>query len=163
MLFCHISHFDLLKTCLVILFGFQARLDEYPRQMRRDISVIVNRARGEGVDKIIKLKKRYGCTKDNDGLALTQLKVRKVFMCRQLKRAEVLKMICELYHFHTCYLKKEDVHELKLENSRLTALLCKLKALRCWRKVVDQEKLHRQLLQTKQVSSRMKKYSAIRN
>lgn len=68
-----------------------------------------------------------------------------------------------MYHFHTCYLKKEEVHELKLENSRLTALLCKLKALRCWRQVVDQEKLHRQLLQTKQVSSRMKKYSAIRN
>uniref|UniRef100_A0A3Q0RLX4 Coiled-coil domain containing 162 n=1 Tax=Amphilophus citrinellus TaxID=61819 RepID=A0A3Q0RLX4_AMPCI len=80
--------------------------------------------RGEGVDKIIKLKKTYGCTKDNDGLNLTQLK-------------------------------------LNLENSRLTALLCKLRALRRWRQVVDQEKLHRQLLQTKQVSSRMKQYSAV--
>ncbi|XP_025756859.1 uncharacterized protein si:ch73-242m19.1 isoform X3 [Oreochromis niloticus] len=105
----------LFSTCIQL----KARLDEYPRQMERDVSVMVNRARGEGVDKIIKLKKRYGCTKDDDGLTLTQL-------------------------------KKEEVHELKLENSRLTALLCKLKALRCWRQVVDQEKLHRQLLQTKQ-------------
>lgn len=70
-------------------FGFQARLDEYPRQMERDVSVMVNRARGEGVDKIIKLKKRYGCTKDNDGLTLTQLKVQKVFMCRQLKSRSI--------------------------------------------------------------------------
>ncbi|KAL3968597.1 granzyme K [Sarotherodon galilaeus] len=105
----------LFSTCIQL----KARLDEYPRQMERDVSVMVNRARGEGVDKIIKLKKRYGCTKDDDGLTLTQL-------------------------------KKDEVHELKLENSRLTALLCKLKALRRWRQVVDQEKLHRQLLQTKQ-------------
>lgn len=47
--------------------------------MERDIRVTVNRVRGEGVDKIIKLKKMYGCTKDNDGLRLTQLKVHKVF------------------------------------------------------------------------------------
>ncbi|XP_030575513.1 coiled-coil domain-containing protein 162 [Archocentrus centrarchus] len=105
----------LFSTCIQL----KARLDEYPRQMERDMSVMVNRVRGEGVDKIIKLKKTYGCTKDNDGLNLTQL-------------------------------KKEEVHELNLENSRLTALLCKLRALRRWRQVVDQEKLHRQLLQTKQ-------------
>ncbi|XP_051252376.1 uncharacterized protein si:ch73-242m19.1 isoform X2 [Dicentrarchus labrax] len=97
----------------------KARLDEHHRQMEQDVSEMVNRIRGEGVDRIIKLKKMYSCTKDNDGLTVTQL-------------------------------KKEEVHELHLENSRLTSLLCKLKALSSWRQLVDQEKLHRQLLQTQQ-------------
>ncbi len=43
--------------------------------MEQDVSEMVNRTRGEGVDRMIKLKKKYGCTKDNDGLTLTQLKV----------------------------------------------------------------------------------------
>ncbi|XP_044023592.1 uncharacterized protein si:ch73-242m19.1 isoform X2 [Siniperca chuatsi] len=101
------------STCIQLT----AKLDEHHRQMEQNVSEMVNRIRGEGVDRIIKLKKKYGCTKDNDGL--TQL-------------------------------KKEEVHELNLENSRLTALLCKLKALSRWRQLVDQEKLHRQLLQTQQ-------------
>ncbi|XP_067336381.1 uncharacterized protein si:ch73-242m19.1 isoform X1 [Channa argus] len=52
-------------------------------------------------------------------------------------------------------LKKKDL-ELNQENSPLTALLCKLKALNRWKQVVDQEKLHRQLIQTQQreISSR---------
>lgn len=43
--------------------------------MEQDVSEMVNRTRGEGVDRIIKLKKKYGCTKDNDGLTLRRLKV----------------------------------------------------------------------------------------
>ncbi|XP_047466605.1 uncharacterized protein si:ch73-242m19.1 [Mugil cephalus] len=97
----------------------KAKLDEYRRQMDQDVSVMVNRVRREGVDRIIRLKKKYGCTRDDDGLRLTQL-------------------------------KREEVHELSLENSRLTSLLCKLRALRRWRQVVDQEKLHRELLRTQQ-------------
>ncbi|KAG7510523.1 hypothetical protein JOB18_024247 [Solea senegalensis] len=46
--------------------------------------------------------------------------------------------------------KKEEVQDLSLENSQLTSLLCKLKALSRWRQVVEQEKLHRRLLQTQQ-------------
>eukprot|EP00064_Thunnus_orientalis_P010332 superscaffoldBa00001395_g10358 len=105
----------------------EAGLDEYQRQMEQDVSVMVNSIRREGVDRIIKLrKKKHGSTKDNDDLTLTQL-------------------------------KKEEVQELNLENSRLTALLCKLKALSCWRQAVDEGKLHRQLLQTQQreISSRI--------
>ncbi|XP_036928246.1 uncharacterized protein si:ch73-242m19.1 isoform X2 [Acanthopagrus latus] len=105
----------LFSTCIQL----KARLDQYRRQMEQDVSEMVNRVRGEGVDRIIKLKKTYGCTTDNDGLTLTQV-------------------------------KKEEVHELQLENRRLAALLCKLKALSSWRRLVDQEKLHRQLLQTQQ-------------
>ncbi|TKS86998.1 Coiled-coil domain-containing protein 162 [Collichthys lucidus] len=105
----------LVSTCIQL----KARLDEHSRQMEQDVSEMVNRTRGEGVDRIIKLKKKYGCTKDNDGLTLT-------------------------------WLKKEEVHELQQENSRLTALLCKLRAVSSWRRLVDQEKLHRQLLQTQQ-------------
>lgn len=59
------------------------------------------------------------------------------------------------------FFKREEVHELNLENSWLTTLLCKLRALRRWKQVVDQEKLHRQLLQSKQVSGRMKQCTAI--
>lgn len=58
------------------MFAPQARLDEYRRQMEQDVSERVNRVRGEGVDRIIKLKKTYGCTRDDDGLTLTQVKVR---------------------------------------------------------------------------------------
>ncbi|XP_054470264.1 coiled-coil domain-containing protein 162-like [Anoplopoma fimbria] len=105
----------LFSTCIQL----KAKLDEYHRQMEQDVGEIVSRVRREGVDRFIKLKKKYGCTKDNDGLTLTQL-------------------------------KKEEVHELSLENSRLTALLCKQKAVSCWRQAADQEKLHRQLLQTQQ-------------
>ncbi|XP_070834995.1 coiled-coil domain-containing protein 162-like isoform X2 [Chaetodon trifascialis] len=111
----------LFSTCIQLKAG----LDEYRRQMEQDVSEMVNRVRGEGVDRIIKLKKKYGCSEDDDALAVTQL-------------------------------KKEEVHELQLENSRLAALLCKLKALSSWRRLADQEKLHRQLRQTQQreISSR---------
>ncbi|XP_047193536.1 uncharacterized protein si:ch73-242m19.1 isoform X3 [Scophthalmus maximus] len=105
----------LFSTCIQL----KARLDEHRRQTQQDVSEMVNRTRREGVDRIMKLKEKYGCTTDDDGLALTQS-------------------------------KKEEVHELSLENSRLTALLGKLKALRRWRQVVDEETLHRRLLQTQQ-------------
>ncbi|XP_047197601.1 coiled-coil domain-containing protein 162 isoform X2 [Hippoglossus stenolepis] len=104
----------LFSTCLQL----KVRLDERRWQVEQDVSVMVNRIRAEGVDRIIKLKKKCGCTTDNDGLAHTQL--------------------------------KEEVHELSLENSQLTALLCKLTALSRWRQVVEQGKLHRRLLQTQQ-------------
>ncbi|XP_071354884.1 uncharacterized protein [Trachinotus anak] len=106
---------QLFSTCIQLKAG----LDEHQQQMEQDVSVTVNRIRAEGVDRILKLRKKNGSTKDDDELVLTQL-------------------------------KKEEVDELKLENSRLTALLCKLKALSRWRQVVDQEKLHRRLLHTQQ-------------
>lgn len=58
--------------------------------MEQDVSELVNRIRGEGVDGIIKLKRKYGCTKDNDGLILTQSKVQqsrkgKSFRCIMCK------------------------------------------------------------------------------
>lgn len=43
--------------------------------MEQDVSVMVNRVRAEGVDRILGLKKKYGCTRENEGLRLTQLKV----------------------------------------------------------------------------------------
>ncbi|XP_053290812.1 coiled-coil domain-containing protein 162 [Pleuronectes platessa] len=111
----------LFSTCLQL----KVRLDERRWQVEQDVSVMVNRIRAEGVDRIIKLKKKCGCTTGNEGLALTQS-------------------------------KKEEVHELSLENSQLTALLCKVMVLSRWRQVVDQGKLHRRLLQTQQseISSR---------
>lgn len=54
---------------------YQARLEESQWQMEQDVSEMVNEARGEGVDRMMRLKKRYGCTKDNHELAVTQLKV----------------------------------------------------------------------------------------
>lgn len=55
------------------------------------------------------------------------------------------------------FCQKEEVHKLHTENSWLTALLCKLKTLSCWRQLVDQGKLPLQLLQAQQVSSRTQK------
>ncbi|XP_034419431.1 uncharacterized protein si:ch73-242m19.1 [Cyclopterus lumpus] len=103
----------LFSTCIQL----KAWLDEYRRRMQQDVSEMVNRVRGEGVDRILKLRKKHGCTKDGDGLA---------------------------------QLKKEEVHELRRENSRLAALLCQQKALSRWRQAVDHEKLRRQLLETQQ-------------
>ncbi|XP_029973332.1 coiled-coil domain-containing protein 162-like [Salarias fasciatus] len=106
----------LFSTCIQL----QARLDGFRQQMELDVSEMVSRVRGEGVDKIIQLKNKYGCRRDDDGLLLTQL-------------------------------KKEEVHELKLEISRLSALLCKQKAVSRWRKAVELQKLHRELLQSRQL------------
>lgn len=50
--------------------------------------------------------------------------------------------------------QKEEVHELGLENSRLASLLCKLKAASRWKQLVEQGKLHRQLLQAQQVGTK---------
>ncbi|XP_072221575.1 coiled-coil domain-containing protein 162 [Leuresthes tenuis] len=97
----------------------KARLDENQQQMEQDVSEMVNRIRGEGVERIVKLKKKRGCTTENDGLVLTRLKM-------------------------------GDIHELNLENSRLTSLLCKVRALSRWRRVVQQEKLQKQLIQAQQ-------------
>ncbi|XP_060918900.1 coiled-coil domain-containing protein 162 [Labrus mixtus] len=105
----------LCSTCIQL----QGRLDEQRLQMKLDVSEMVSRIRGEGADRMIKLKKKYGCTKDNDGLKLTKS-------------------------------QKEEVDELQQENRRLSVLICKLKTLSRWRKLVDQEKLHRQLLQAQQ-------------
>lgn len=53
--------------------------------MEQDVSVMVNSIRREGVDRIIKLrKKKHGSTKDNDDLTLTQLKVQKGRLCKNL-------------------------------------------------------------------------------
>ncbi|CAK6966026.1 uncharacterized protein si:ch73-242m19.1 [Scomber scombrus] len=106
---------QLFSTCIQL----KAELDEQQRKMEHDVSVMVNTVRRGGMDRIIRLRKKNGCNKDNDELELKQL-------------------------------KKEEVHELNLENIRLTALLCKLKALSRWRQTVDEGKLHRQLLQTQQ-------------
>lgn len=53
----------------------QSRLDENQQQMEQDVSVTLNKVRAEAVEKIMKLKKKYGCTNDDDDLTLTQLKV----------------------------------------------------------------------------------------
>ncbi|XP_034531399.1 coiled-coil domain-containing protein 162 [Notolabrus celidotus] len=106
----------LCSTCIQLKGG----LDEQRLQMEQDVSEMVNRTRGEGVERMIKLKRKYGCTKDDHGLTLTKS-------------------------------QKEEVHELQQENRRLSALLCKLKTVRRWRQLVEQEKLHRQLLQSQQM------------
>ncbi|XP_074547863.1 uncharacterized protein LOC141806315 isoform X3 [Halichoeres trimaculatus] len=107
----------LCSTCIQL----KGRLDEQRLQMEQDVSEMVNRIRGEGVERMMKLKKKYSCTKDDDGLITTKLQV-----------------------------QKEEVHELQQENRRLSALLCRLKTLQRWRQLVEQEKLHRQLLQAQQ-------------
>ncbi|KAJ7990800.1 hypothetical protein DPEC_G00290670 [Dallia pectoralis] len=97
----------------------KARLDEYHVSMFRDANELVSQARREGVDSIIKLKKRFASTKDNGALMTTQL-------------------------------KKQELHDLSMENSRLTGLLCKVKALAQWRLVSRQGKLVRELLHSQQ-------------
>lgn len=51
--------------------------------------------------------------------------------------------------------QEEKIHDLYLENTQLTSLLCKLKGLSSWKQLVKQEKVQEQLLQAQQVSSRM--------
>ncbi|KAA8581911.1 coiled-coil domain-containing protein 162 [Etheostoma spectabile] len=60
----------LFSTCIQL----KARLDRNQWQMEQDVSEMVSRTRSEGVERIVKLKKKYGCTNDSDGLALTQSK-----------------------------------------------------------------------------------------
>lgn len=44
--------------------------------MDQDVRQLVSKVRREGVDNIIKLKRKFGSTKDDDALVLTQSKVR---------------------------------------------------------------------------------------
>uniref|UniRef100_A0A3P8YUZ1 Coiled-coil domain containing 162 n=1 Tax=Esox lucius TaxID=8010 RepID=A0A3P8YUZ1_ESOLU len=63
---------QLFSTCIQL----KARLEEYHAKMYRDVTQLVSQVRTEGVDNIIKLKKKFGSTKDNDALLTTQSKVR---------------------------------------------------------------------------------------
>ncbi|XP_068195776.1 coiled-coil domain-containing protein 162-like [Antennarius striatus] len=101
-------------TCIQL----KARLDECRLQMEEDVIAAVNRARSEGVDRFLQLKKKYGCSTDSEP-PLAQF-------------------------------KREELQELQQENRQLTALVQKLKALNGWRRLVDQEKLQRRLLQSQQ-------------
>ncbi|TNN78252.1 hypothetical protein EYF80_011492 [Liparis tanakae] len=101
-----------------------AQLDQYRRRMQQDVSEMVTRVRVEGVARIMKLRKKLGSTDDGGVLA-------------QLKKGEED--------------EEEEVHALRRENRRLSALLCQQKALSRWRQAVDHEKIHRQLLETQQV------------
>lgn len=55
----------------------QAQLEESQRQVEQDVSEMVNKTRGHAVDRIMKLKKRYGCAKDEQQLAVTLSEVRR--------------------------------------------------------------------------------------
>ncbi|XP_034153387.1 coiled-coil domain-containing protein 162-like isoform X2 [Esox lucius] len=61
---------QLFSTCIQL----KARLEEYHAKMYRDVTQLVSQVRTEGVDNIIKLKKKFGSTKDNDALLTTQSK-----------------------------------------------------------------------------------------
>lgn len=110
------------------------------------MSEMVNKTRGDAVEKIVKLKKRYGCAKDDQQLAATLSEVRRRRSRLKGTRSNHLTL------FHLLH-QKEEVHELRLENSRLASLLCKLKAVSRWKQLVEQGKLHRQLLQAQQVAT----------
>lgn len=43
--------------------------------MDQEVSELVSRVRNEGVQSIVKLKRKYGSTRDDHALALTQSKV----------------------------------------------------------------------------------------
>lgn len=58
----------LFATCIQL----KAQLDQYRRRMQQDVSEMVTRVRVEGVDRIMKLRKKLGSTDDGD--ALVQLK-----------------------------------------------------------------------------------------
>lgn len=106
----------LLSNCVQL----QAALDEQRSQMEGDVTARVSRARSEAVDKMMKTRDKYSCSKDQNPEPTLELS------------------------------QKEDIDELKQENSRLMALLRKRTALSGWRQVVDQSKVHRRLLQTQQ-------------
>ncbi|KAL0969797.1 hypothetical protein UPYG_G00232430 [Umbra pygmaea] len=106
---------QLFTTCIQL----KAKLDEYQVRMECDFKELVSKVRREGADKMIKLKKKFSSTKDNDTFFTTQS-------------------------------KKQELHDLSMENSQLTGLLCKMKVLGHWKKVVGQGKLHRKLLNSQQ-------------
>lgn len=124
----------------------QAQLEESQRRVEQDVSEMVNKTRGDAVDRIMKLKKRYGCTKDDQQLAVSLSEV-------HIQRSCLKGMWPNHLMFHLLCQKKE-VHELCLENSRLASLLCKLKAVSRWKQLVKQGKLHRQLLKAQQVKTK---------
>ncbi|XP_042565686.1 uncharacterized protein si:ch73-242m19.1 isoform X2 [Clupea harengus] len=68
----HRQHYDalvrhLFTTCLQL----KSRLDGYHQKMEEDVLQMVSRARREGVDRISRLQKKYGTSKDPQDLAET--------------------------------------------------------------------------------------------
>ncbi|RXM28684.1 Coiled-coil domain-containing protein 162 [Acipenser ruthenus] len=59
---------ELVRSMFVACYHLQVKLDEYHVRMNQDVSDLVTEVRREGVENIIKLKKKYGSTKDDEAL-----------------------------------------------------------------------------------------------
>ncbi|MGH0156902.1 UNVERIFIED_CONTAM: hypothetical protein FKN15_076171 [Acipenser sinensis] len=59
---------ELVRSMFVACYHLQVKLDEYHVRMNQDVSDLVSEVRREGVENIIKLKKKYGSTKDDEAL-----------------------------------------------------------------------------------------------
>ncbi|XP_041105837.1 uncharacterized protein si:ch73-242m19.1 [Polyodon spathula] len=59
---------ELVRSMFVACYNLQVKLDEYHMRMNEDVSELVSEVRREGVENIIKLKKKYGSTKDDEAL-----------------------------------------------------------------------------------------------
>ncbi|XP_066569838.1 coiled-coil domain containing 162 [Amia ocellicauda] len=61
----------LVRSLFNACFSSKAKLDEYRVRMEQDVSQLVSQVRSEGVENMMKLKKKFGSTKDDEALLAT--------------------------------------------------------------------------------------------
>ncbi|NXT88571.1 CC162 protein, partial [Anhinga rufa] len=104
---------SLVRNLFVTCVHLKGKLDVYRLSIEQRVFEIISEVRREGVDNMIELKKKFGCTKNNDDLKE--------------------------------HLSKEQLQLLRDENIRLSKLVCKLKALNCWKQTTQKAQLSARL------------------
>ncbi|KAL8186355.1 UNVERIFIED_CONTAM: hypothetical protein K2H54_069211 [Gekko kuhli] len=144
----------LVQGLFLMCLQLKGKLNQYRLSISRHMFEMIGEVRRDGVDKMIALKKKFGSTKDNTGLKehLAQAKFRILVDDFQLVYLEFPWDIRS-----TQVLPAEQLQELRDENSRLGALVCKLKTISGWKETVQKAKLSASLREMEKEAIQNKK------
>ncbi|XP_076189494.1 coiled-coil domain-containing protein 162-like isoform X3 [Aptenodytes patagonicus] len=117
---------SLVRNLFVTCVHLKGKLDVYRLSIEQRMFEIISEVRREGVDNMIDLKKKFGSTKNNGDLKerLSKVNIREVELGSE---------------------EQEQLQLLRDENIRLSKLVCKLKALNCWKQTTQKAQLSAKL------------------
>ncbi|XP_015211614.2 uncharacterized protein si:ch73-242m19.1 isoform X3 [Lepisosteus oculatus] len=85
----------LVRNLFTACLSLKAKLDEYHMRMDQDVTELVSQVRREGVDNMIKLKKKFGSTKDDEALQGTLLMQEKLQELRR-ESSQLDALLCKM-------------------------------------------------------------------
>ncbi|KAM6272111.1 LOW QUALITY PROTEIN: coiled-coil domain-containing protein 162-like [Spheniscus humboldti] len=117
---------SLVRNLFVTCVHLKGKLDVYRLSIEQRMFEIISEVRREGTDNMIDLKKKFGSTKNNGDLKerLSKVNIREVELGSE---------------------EQEQLQLLRDENIRLSKLVCKLKALNCWKQTTQKAQLSAKL------------------